>query len=138
MNGHIDIQTLSKYFLNLLSHEEETKVQEHLRDCPECAARLEAMRRLRAGFSEDSAQGQEHGVLFRIIHSGWTKAAAAIVLVAGISLATVNTIQNRSNILDQNQIHEGKNIEDEVFAIDTFDKTDSVYYHEKYGDDFKF
>ena len=47
MSGHIDIRTLSDYFLSRLTSEEETAVQEHLSVCPECRARLEAMRRLR-------------------------------------------------------------------------------------------
>lgn len=138
MKGHIDIQTLSRYFLNLLPPKEETEVQEHLHECPECAARLEAMRKLRDGFREEERQDQSHGVLFRIIHSGWTKAAAIIVLAAGISLVTIDTLKNRGNVIEQHQIINSGMQEDEVFAIDTFDKADSVYYKEKYGEDFKF
>ena len=33
---------------------------------------------------------------------------------------------------------DGEQIENQVFAIDTFDKEDSTYYRNKYGDDFKF
>ena len=115
MNRHIDIDTLSRYLLNRLTQDEETAVQEHLRHCPECAGRLDAMRKLR-----------------------WTKVAAAAVIVAGIGLFTAETVRNRSNVLEQNEIIDGKQIENEVFAVDSFDREDSLYYREKYGDDFKF
>ena len=52
MNRHIDIDRLSRYYLNRLTPEEETAVQEHLRNCPECSDRLEAMRKLRKGFGQ--------------------------------------------------------------------------------------
>ena len=104
MNRHIDIDRLSRYYLNRLTPEEETAVQEHLRNCPEC----------------------------------WTKVAAAAVIVAGIGLFTAETVRNRSNVLEQNEVIDGKQIENEVFAVDSFDREDSIYYREKYGDDFKF
>lgn len=138
MKGHIDIDTLSKYFLNMLSPEEETKVQEHLRVCPECSAILKAMRSLRKGFQEDRQKENGKEVLFRILRTGWAKAAAVIILTAGISIATVDTIRNRTDVLEQHRIMNGRSMEDDVFAIDTFDKADSTYYLEKYGDDFKF
>ena len=122
MNRHIDIDTLSRYLMNRLTQDEETAVQEHLRHCPECAGRLDAMRKLRKGFFEDE----------------WTKVAAAAVIVAGIGLFTAETVRNRSNVLEQNEIIDGKQIENEVFAVDSFDREDSLYYREKYGDDFKF
>lgn len=138
MNGHIDIRTLSDYFLNRLSREEETAVQEHLSGCPECRDRLEAMRRLRTGFFEDGAQDLSRGpVFFRILRSGWIKAAAAVIVVAGIGVLTYDTLRNRTNITDEHLIREGHGPKDgEVFAIDTFDAEDYLYYKEKYGDDF--
>jgi len=134
MNGHIDIRTLSDYFLNRLSREEETAVQEHLSGCPECRDRLEAMRR----FFEDGAQDLSRGpVFFRILRSGWIKAAAAVIVVAGIGVLTYDTLRNRTNITDEHLIRERHGPKDgEVFAIDTFDAEDSLYYKEKYGDDF--
>ena len=129
MSGHIDIRTLSDYFLNRLTSEEETAVQEHLSVCPECRARLEAMRRLRRGmFGEEESSMERRPVFFRILRSGWTKAAAAIF--------TYDTVRNRSNVVEQHQIQNARDIENEVFAIDTFDTEDSLYYQEKYGDDF--
>ena len=121
MNRHIDIDTLSRYLLNRLTQDEETAVQEHLRHCPECAGRLDAMRKLRKGFFEDEEAHDRKSVIFRIVHSRWTKVAAAA-----------------SNVLEQNEIIDGKQIENEVFAVDSFDREDSLYYREKYGDDFKF
>ena len=38
--------------------------------------------------------------------------------------------------MEQHQIQNARDIENEVFAIDTFDTEDSLYYQEKYGDDF--
>lgn len=138
MNRHIDIETLSRYFLNQLSSDEETAIQEHLSHCHECADRLDAMRKLREGMFGDELQEKQQTMLFRILRSGWTKAAAAIILVIGTGLFTAETIRNRNNVVEQHEIiNDGKNSE-EVFAIDTFDKQDSVYYHNKYGDDFKF
>ena len=138
MNRHIDIDTLSRYLLNRLTQDEETAVQEHLRHCPECAGRLDAMRKLRKGFFEDEEAHDRKSVIFRIVHSRWTKVAAAAVIVAGIELFTAETVRNRSNVLEQNEIIDGKQIENEVFAVDSFDREDSLYYREKYGDDFKF
>ena len=94
MSGHIDIRTLSDYFLNRLTSEEETAVQEH------------------------------------------PKAAAAVILICGIGIFTYDTVRNRSNVVEQHQIQNARDIENEVFAIDTFDTEDSLYYQEKYGDDF--
>lgn len=137
MNRHIDIRTISDYFLNRLSVEDETAVQEHLSVCPECRARLEAMRRLRKGmFEDEDSTVQRTPVIFRILRSGWTKAAAAVIIVCGIGLFTFETVRNRDNVIEQHQIQNARNIENEVFAIDTFDSEDSLYYHEKYGDDF--
>ena len=128
MNRHIDIDTLSRYLLNRLTQDEETAVQEHLRHCP----------KLRKGFFEDEEAHDRKSVIFRIVHSRWTKVAAAAVIVAGIGLFTAETVRNRSNVLEQNEIIDGKQIENEVFAVDSFDREDSLYYREKYGDDFKF
>ncbi|HIZ85777.1 MAG TPA: zf-HC2 domain-containing protein [Candidatus Coprenecus stercoravium] len=135
MSRHIDIETLSKYFLNQLSREEETAVQEHLRSCPECAGKLASMRRLRREFFEDAEK--KPSVMFRIVHSGWTKAAAAVILLAGIGFFTAETVRNRESIFEQNRIN-GAEQQDNVLAVDTFDREDSVYYREKYGEDFKF
>lgn len=137
MNRHIDIRTISDYFLNRLSVEDETAVQEHLSVCPECRARLEAMRRLRKGiFEDEDSTVQRTPVIFRILRSAWTKAAAAVIIVCGIGLFTFETVRNRDNVIEQHQIQNARSIENEVFAIDTFDSEDSLYYHEKYGDDF--
>ena len=38
--------------------------------------------------------------------------------------------------MEQHQIRNARDIENEVFAIDTFDTEDSLYYQEKYGDKF--
>ena len=125
MNRHIDIDTLSRYLLNRLTQDEETAVHD-------------AMRKLRKGFFEDEEAHDRKSVIFRIVHSRWTKVAAAAVIVAGIGLFTAETVRNRSNVLEQNEIIDGKQIENEVFAVDSFDREDSLYYREKYGDDFKF
>lgn len=137
MNCHTDIKTLSEYFLNKLTREEETQVQEHIATCPECRKRLEAMRRLHQGmFGEETDTGNIRPVLTRVIRSAWTKAAAALAIVLGIGYLTYETVRNRSSIVEQNQIQNIRNIENEVFAIDTFDAEDSLYYKEKYGEDF--
>lgn len=137
MNKHIDIRTLSDYFLNRLGNEEETAVQEHLSSCPECRKKLEAMRRLREGvFTGERKRTRHDNVLFRVLHSGWTKAAAAAVIVCGIGITAYETSVNRNNRTELNSIQKARSIENEVFAIDTFDTEDSVYYHDKYGDDF--
>lgn len=137
MSGHIDIRTLSDYFLNRLTSEEETAVQEHLSVCPECRARLEAMRRLRRGmFGEEESSMERRPVFFRVLRSGWTKAAAAVILICGIGIFTYDTVRNRSNVIEQHQLRNARDIENEVFAIDTFDTEDSLYYQEKYGDKF--
>lgn len=137
MSGHIDIRTLSDYFLNRLTSEEETVVQEHLSVCPECRARLEAMRRLSRGmFEEEESSMERRPVFFRVLRSGWIKAAAAVILICGIGIFTYDTVRNRSNVVEQHQIQNARDIENEVFAIDTFDTEDSLYYQEKYGDDF--
>lgn len=137
MNTHINIKTLSDYFLNRLSCEEETAVQEHLSSCPECRKKLEDMRRLRDGVFADGRKRTRHDtVLFRVLRSGWTKAAAAAIIICGIGLTAYETSVNRNNGTELNSIQNARSIEDEVFAIDTFDTEDSVYYHDKYGDDF--
>ena len=138
MNRHIDIDRLSRYYLNRLTPEEETAVQEHLRNCPKCSDRLEAMRKLRKGFFEDEGTHDRKSVIFRIVRSSWTKAAAAVVIIAGIGFFTAETVRNRNSVLEQNEVIDGKQIENEVFAVDSFDREDSIYYREKYGDDFKF
>lgn len=137
MNGHIDIKTLSEYFLNKLTRDEETLVQEHISSCPECRKRLEAMRRLSQGiFGEDTGAADIRPVFTRIIRSAWTKAAAALIIVTGIGYFTYETVSNRNDIVEQTRIQNSRDIENEVFAIDTFDAEDSLYYQEKYGDDF--
>lgn len=137
MNTHINIRTLSDYFLNRLNCEEETAVQEHLSSCPECRGKLEAMRRLRDGVFTDGRESRRHdSVLFRVLRSGWTKAAAAIIIICGIGTIAYETSVNRSDIPELNRIQDGKSLEDEVFAIDTFDTEDSTYYRDRYGDDF--
>ena len=75
-------------------------------------------------------------VFFRVLRSGWTKAAAAVILICGIGIFTYDTVRNRSNVVEQHQIRNARDIENEVFAIDTFDTEDSLYYQEKYGDKF--
>ena len=120
MSGHIDIRTLSDYFLNRLTSEEETAVQEHLWGM----------------FGEEESSMERRPVFFRVLRSGWTKAAAAVILICGIGIFTYDTVRNRSNVVEQHQIRNARDIENEVFAIDTFDTEDSLYYQEKYGDKF--
>ena len=96
------------------------------------------MRKLRNGFFEDTESQDRKSVIFRIVRSRWTKVAAAVIIVAGIGLFTAETVRNRSNILEQHEIVNRDNPDNEVFAVDTFDKEDSTYYRKKYGDDFKF
>lgn len=138
MNRHIDIDTLSRYLLNRLTQDEETAVQEHLQHCPECAGRLEAMRKLRKGFFGDTGTLDRKSVIFRIVRSRLTKVAAAVIILAGIGLFTAETVRNRSNVLEQHEIVNGDSPDNEVFTVDTFDKEDSTYYRRKYGDNFKF
>ncbi|HIZ86908.1 MAG TPA: hypothetical protein IAC03_01955 [Candidatus Coprenecus pullistercoris] len=132
---HIDTDTLAKYFLNCLPREEETAVQEHLCSCPECSARLEALRKLRGAMSDDSGQ-RRPGVLFRVLRSGWTKAAAAVIIVAGIGFLTARSVRDRSGIVEHS-LNPGMENKDNILSVDTFDKADSAYYKEKYGEDFK-
>ena len=136
MNGHIDIRTLTDYFLNRLSPEEETRVQEHLSSCPECAWKLEGMRRLRQGFFGEEEEKTAVPALTRILRSGWTRAAAAVIIIAGIGVISYETVRDRDSVFGRHQVQEGNGIENQVFAIDTFDKEDSIYYREKYGDGF--
>lgn len=138
MNGHLDIKTLSGYFLNMLPPEEETAVQEHLSHCNECSARLEAMRKLRRSMFREETEKPKPNVFFRILHSGWTKAAAAVIIAGGIGAITVHTVRSRSNILVQHEILNSGNEGENALDIDTFDMEDSLYYREKYGEDFDF
>ena len=117
MNRHIDIETLSRYFLNQLSSDEETAIQEHLSHCHECADRLDAMRKLREGMFGDELQEKQQTMLFRILRSGWTKAAAAIILVIGTGLFTAETIRNRNNVVEQHEIINGGKNSEEVSKI---------------------
>lgn len=137
MNTHIDIKTLSDYFLNRLGGEDETAVQEHLSSCPECRKKLEAMRRLRKGVFTDGSKHRRHDTItFRILRYGWAKAAAAAIIICGIGFTAYEVSVNRNDGTVQDCIQNARSIENEIFAIDTFDTEDSVYYKDKYGEDF--
>lgn len=132
---HLDSDQLSAYFLNKLSFDEETAVQEHLRLCHECRKKLDNLRCLYNAFEENNTQATP-SVFKRILHSGWTKAAASIIIIAGIGFFIYQSISAKHTTLHQNIINDCRD-DNQVFATDTFDKQDSLYYMEQYGDDFK-
>lgn len=133
---HLNIETIADYYLNNLGYDQETKVQEHLRQCPSCRKKLEDMRNLYNAFYEEPAEIQI-SVFRRIISSTWTKAAASIVVILGAGLLIYQGIVTRNSSREQFMINSGMDpVENQVFAIDSFDKEDSLYYHEKYGEDF--
>ena len=103
MNGPIDIERLSRYFLSILPPEEETAVQEHLRTCPRCAARLEAMRKLRKGFEEDrEASGRKTVASVVLIYDGGIDSGKVAAVGSGLAAS-----QHRSGH-DTGQ-HQGSN-----------------------------
>lgn len=133
---HLNIETIADYYLNRLEYDQETKVQEHLRQCPSCRKKLEDMRNLHNAFYEEPAEIQI-SVFRKIISSTWTKAAASVVVILGAGFLIYQGIVTRNSSREQFMINSGmNNVENQVFAIDSFDKEDSLYYHEKYGEDF--
>ncbi len=133
---HLNIETIADYYLNRLEYDQETKVQEHLRQCPSCRKKLEDMRNLHNAFYEEPAEIQI-SVFRKIISSTWTKAAASVVVILGAGFLIYQGIVTRNSSREQFMINSGmNNVENQVFAIDSFDKEDSMYYHEKYGEDF--
>ena len=133
---HLNIETIADYYLNRLEYDQETKVQEHLRQCPSCRKKLEDMRNLHNAFYEEPAEIQI-SVFRKIISSTWTKAAASVVVILGAGFLIYQGIVTRNSSREQFMINSGmNNVENQGFAIDSFDKEDSLYYHEKYGEDF--
>lgn len=133
---HLNIETIADYYLNKLEYEQETKVQEHLHQCPSCRKRLEDMRTLHNAFYEEPAEIQI-SVFKKVISSTWTKAAASVVVILGAGFLIYEGIATRNGSREQYLINSGIDpVENQVFAIDSFDKEDSLYYHEKYGEDF--
>lgn len=133
---HLNIETIADYYLNRLEYDQETKVQEHLRQCPSCRKKLEDMRNLHNAFYEEPAEIQI-SVFRKIISSTWTKAAASVVVILGAGFLIYQGIVTRNSSREQFMINSGmNNVENQVFAIDSFDKEDFLYYHEKYGEDF--
>ncbi len=132
---HYDIETLSGYFLGTLPQEEENAVQQHLCECDECRRKIEQMRALRDGFFEDTEVVPVHRPIFvRVLRSHIFQAAAAVILICGIGLALFQATSHRDGIYQEQQIlNNGRTMENEVFAVDTFDKEDSIYYEEQYG-----
>lgn len=132
---HLNLDRLTAYFLNRMTSEEETSVQEHLRQCPECSRKLSELRALYDAFYNEKAEVRLP-VFKRIIKSGWTKAAASVIIIFGAGFLIYKSIMTRQNVMEQQIINGGKEIENLVFALDTFSKEDSIYYFEKYGEDF--
>lgn len=130
---HLDTNRLIAYFLNKLNQDEETAVQEHLHACPECRKNLEALRSLHKGIFEDETSVQIP-LFKRILHSGWTKAAASVIIIFGAGFLIYHSISTKESPINKDLINGGRQ-ENSIFAIDTFDKDDSLYYIEKYGDD---
>lgn len=129
---HVDMNTLTDYLLDRLSLEEEAAVQEHLCECPECGKKVKDIRNLRKAFQEPSSVPAASSLFTRVIRSSWTKAAAAIAIIAGGSILFIN-YRHHADPLMQQEILNGRQ-EDQTFAIDTFDREDSIYYMEKYPD----
>lgn len=133
---HLDIEKISAYFMNKLDFEEETEVQEHLRQCPSCRKMLEGMRALNDAFYTES-DDVPVSAFKKFIGSAWTKAAASIIIIFGAGFLIYESIVTRKGSTEQYLINPGMdNIENQVFAIDSFDKEDSLYYYDKYGEDF--
>lgn len=138
MNRHYDIKNLTDYFLGILPDEEENAVQQHLCECDECRRKVEQLRALRDGFFEEQEPAQIHRpVIIRVLRSHIFQAAAAVILVCGIGLLLFRNASDRNNIYqDQHILHNGRTMDNEVFAVDTFDRDDSIYYEEEYGPEF--
>lgn len=134
---HIDTEILNRYVRNELSPKEETLVQEHISSCRECAGKVRDLRALSAAFFEkEHDSSADRSLMFRILHSYVTVAAAAIMLTGGIAYFILEASRDRAHFNDTFRIENGKTENPPSFAIDTFDKEDTAYYREKYGDDF--
>ncbi len=137
---HFDIETISKYFLGHLTPDEEIAVQQHICECEECKKKIDGIRALHNVFFENNVSEHKqyhHNLIYRVVvHSRIFKIAAAVIIICGIGFVSFRYASQRESIYEQQILNNGRSLEDEVFAIDSFERDDSIYYEEKYGPDF--
>lgn len=139
MNGgkHIDNKDLSRYFMNEMSGDEESMVQEHIGECTWCRKKIQDMRKLKIEFDKiDTLHGNRH-LFIRVINSTWTRVAATLLVIAAVGVAIYQVSRSGSNLPQQLQIntpHQHENVLD----IDTLSSdlpatfpTDSIYDNKK-------
>ena len=138
MNGeHPDIGKISDYLTNRLSVEEEISVQEHLHSCAQCREKVRRMRSLRDFIFDGQDKAKDESIFIRIIKSTVFKAAAAVVIIAGITFFIRESLRTTEEVTIQYQIFQEREQVDPPLYIDTFSTKDSLYYIEKYGEEFE-
>ncbi len=124
---HYDIEELSRYFLNRMSPEEETALQEHLEKCPKCRKSLADLRTLHAQFSDIDSLKESQTTFVKVVSSFAFRVAAIIIVVVivGVALFKWGSSQTRNSLPTQMQINEGKDPK-QVFDIDSCNVSDTL------------
>lgn len=135
--GHPNMEKISDYLTNRLSTEEEISVQEHLHSCSECMERVRRMRLLRDSIFNGQDKAENENIFIRIVKSTAFKAAAVVVILAGITLFIRESLRNSEEVTIQYQIFQEREQIDPPLYIDTFSTEDSLYYIEQYGEEFE-
>lgn len=135
--GHPNMEKISDYLTNRLSIEEEISVQEHLRSCSECMEKVRRMRSLRDSIFDGQDKTEEENTFIRIVKSTAFKAAAAVIILAGITLFIRESLRTTEEVTIQYQIFQEREQIAPPLYIDTFSTEDSLYYIEQYGEDFE-
>ncbi|MGM9775354.1 MAG: anti-sigma factor family protein [Candidatus Coprenecus sp.] len=135
--GHPNMEKISDYLTNRLSIEEEISVQEHLHSCSECMERVRRMRLLRDSIFNGQDKAENENIFIRIVKSTAFKAAAVVVILAGITLFIRESLRNSEEVTIQYQIFQEREQIAPPLYIDTFSTEDPLYYIEQYGEEFE-
>jgi hypothetical protein len=119
-NNHLNSDSIFKYVSGKMSPEEETSVQKHISECPECRNKLRSFRSLSFFFSEKESKSKSHTFFLKIYHNTYFRIAAVLVVVLGIGFGIYKSRPTGF------PIQEGVSPEN-VFSTDTFpQKKDST------------
>lgn len=120
---HLNIDELTRYFLNDLSRDSETSVQEHLSSCAECGEKLDNMRLLRKSVFETDISVASPKYTFKVLSSTWVKFAAAAVMILGMGIGYFRSSDNGLSTVNEGIAPEI------VLCVDSLSKEDSIDYY---------
>lgn len=130
-NKHLNIKTIERYLLNLMSYDEETAVQEHLNSCPECRKKIEGMRKLRSAMEDvksDKVVSAPKKWYISFYRSPLTRIAAVLLIFAGVGFAIYKSGDKPKGHIIQDGL-----VPETVLSVDSLPKCDADSTPEVYN-----